>query len=311
MINWKGVFENQNGYYPLEISGNGKYYGLVTGRMRDPYTQWAQSGPMLVQMTNMPTTGLTIQNQINKVVSDWAASWRKDFLTRYPGKGSTTHKTVVNGISPVLHHNASFISLPTQIKIHNRGKWFFASVGKNILGLYPLGNYQKISSNSIKERGERLSRTLVTDSSAPGTLCGWVVIIESNAAADPIITEKAIDDAYKISLSKFEPGEMPEVQIFKNGAPYLITQFQLNGTYYEPLVDWGYGPIQPQVTILSPPFIGPNWPTGVHYGRVAKTIFPVSQNKKSGNWVYLGKGVRIGNGKVEMDSIAEPGGTGK
>lgn len=56
---------------------------------------------------------------------------------------------------------------------------------------------------------------------------------------------------------------------YQSAAGDLIdVTFTESGTFKEPQVDWGYGPLERHVTITAPTYQQPEWPTGLGYGRI-------------------------------------------
>jgi hypothetical protein len=78
-------------------------------------------------------------------------------------------------------------------------------------------------------------------------------------------------------------------------------RYGLNGTFNEPVYDWGYGPLQPLVIPASPPFRQPEWPSGEGHGRIPVWKVNGIPVDLEARWpVYDGPDLTVGTGILEL-----------
>ncbi len=141
---------------------------------------------------------------------------------------------------------------------------------------------------------------LITDYAVPGNLCGLILeVTDRNDFAD------FQDYIYSYLRSgadlKADPNRKTLSYTAFKGFE-IKAQFMNEGSFSEPVYDWGYGPLIPSHIHQSPPFVQPLWPEGKGFGRVPSVW--VNGKRKYAEMqpaVYAGPDIIISKGQILID----------
>jgi hypothetical protein len=267
------------------VGYGGKEWNKARGRM--PWDQLVHHKNVLIQMTKVPSNFSAIYTEISSKINTWKNSWATDFAKRFPGE---TKANPVNLSVDVLDASFSYMAV-----------W-----KKNAIVSYETKNniaYFSLDSNFVAIRSIAQSTPTVTtatdnyavkDAVTKGQLCGLILEVGSKCDYPSLIAfQNAIEANTQLNISEIATNKI----LYTNLAGEVIeAQYNSNGTFTEPIFDWGYGPTTPQMSQKSPPFVQPQWPSGEGYGRIA--TWKVNNNlvDLNQNWsVYKGPNIVLNN----------------
>lgn len=254
MVPWKLVLARSNAL-PVEVSGNGRYYKLWSGRSRNPFTQVLQADNVLFQLTQTPVNLEPVQAQITQIVEDWAKAWQRDFTQRFPG--SVDKKNVVNLNKGVIAQNQSYLTLPAEVSFQQKGNCFLVNFGSVYLACTALGD-------SIYTLATGGRKQLLVQSPL-GQCCGWVLeVVPGEQTFQQFCQQWQVQD--------LRMDTRQTLMYRSRDGRELRARYVDEGTFQEASVDWGYGPNQVQSIAFgrakqASPFRQPTWPRGLGYGR--------------------------------------------
>jgi len=267
------------------VGYGGKEWNKARGRM--PWDQVVHHRNVLIQTTKVPANFTTIKSEIQSIIETWKTNWATDFAKRFPGDSKSNP---VNMSVDVLDASFSYMAV-----------W-----KKNATVTYELTNniaYFTLDSNYVAIRSiAQVAPTITTasdnygikDTSNKGELCGLVLEVGSKRDYASLAAFKtAIATNTTLDKSQIGSGRV----IYKNLDGEVISmQFNSNGTFTEPIYDWGYGPTTPQIAQKTPPFVQPQWPHGEGYGRVPTwSVNNVDVSTSNYLAVYKGKNFELSN----------------
>ncbi|MCS7004349.1 MAG: hypothetical protein NZM38_03370 [Cytophagales bacterium] len=299
MVPWKLVVKRDDQFYPDDVVGNGRFYDEWAGRIRNPYTQLAQYKNVLVQMTKTPSNAKDVYKAVSEKCLVWNGLWARDFFARYPTE--TYKKDIVRVNTGAIFENKSYITFPPDILIEYVGGTHFVSFGKVFLAIHSIGQ-KKARTHLPKVRNQRI---ILIDSANYDQMCGFVMEVGT-------LREYGSYESFKnaIQLKKGYNGLLAQKEgkiTYKSLRDDIIeVQFGEEGTFEEPIVDWGYGTTERQILIESPPFLQPEWQKGKGHGRQA--IWSVNgQPMHPGEpWeIYNGPQLSLKNSILEIRSSTE------
>lgn len=254
MVPWKLVLA-QNNALPWEVSGNGRYYELWSGRSRNPFTQVLQADNVLFQLTQTPVNLEPIQTRISQIVEDWAKAWQRDFVQRFPA--SADKKNVVNLNKVVIAKNQSYLTLPADVSFQQKGNCFLVNFGSVYLACTALGD--TVFTLAMEGRQQLIVQ-------APrGQCCGWVLEVVSGVPDFAQFCQE-----WQPQMLRME-SQQGLVYHTRDGRK-LRARFVADGTFQEASVDWGFGPTEKQAIGFArakqpSPFHQSAWPQGDGFGR--------------------------------------------
>ncbi len=282
MVPWKLVIKDS---LPQIISGNGTFYNERSGKTRNPFTQTVQYNNVLIQLTRVPSNVKRMMENIDSVGEWWSSQSKKDLSLRFPEEIHKIKKNYVNLPDNRNFKNGSYLNLPiTADWSCTEGMYHFKYNGVQIqvLSLNPKRDTVYYSRN----------RMIIETSEEYDSICGF--ILEVNNASDTL------------SQSSFLKTKDDQVEYITGKDEVIRVQYGSSGSYIEPMVDWGYGPVVPQLYSTSPPFSQPVWEKGEGYGRIARMwVDGIEENHAACNPVYSGPGIHWENGRIKIWSNEE------
>ncbi len=300
MVNWKLVIRPDPGELPLEVGGNGRYFDEWSGKSTNPFTQVFQHRNTLIQLTLTPANAREIQKVIISTVEEWKRLWKRDFDRRFPQEA---HKgksyQIINYVDRIAGENQSYINLPDQIRTVRRGDLFCVEIGRSCLAIRLIGHPAKGEPLQVEGKTARGRRFLIAEE-APGRLCG--LVLEVHPQRDFSCLEcfaDQVEEHTRLDLSRANTDHL--VRYTNLGGDLLEMQYVTGGSFSEATVDWGFGPVTPRVSLHSPPFFQPDWPSGPGYGRVPRVKVNGSEVDFAVSWpVFDGPGMRLKEGILEI-----------
>jgi hypothetical protein len=264
-VTWKAIFKTAdiNEKLPVVMSGGGLYYPDRTGSVRNPWLQDVQHKNVMILMNKMPENAGSIYNRIKDTVNLWKRRWKEDFIQRYSDKDERIVKEYLHPVRIMKKGttsstgNGAYISFDSdklkQLSIfHDR---VFMRINESYAVVLNMG-----SGNFKVEEG------IISTHAKLGVLTGLALEIIN---AHQYNTFEEFIDAYNFSIRHIKRKNQANTFSYISLSGELIeATYRENGTFIEPLYDWGYGPVKSQVYQASPPFMQPEWPSGKGYGRI-------------------------------------------
>jgi len=277
-VPWKLVIKNKTNF-PFVISGNGTYNKNYSGKSRNPYTQVVQHKNVLLLLNNVPSDAYTYHLQMKDSLNRWNERAMKDLKTRFPSETYKNNHPLVNMPANVDFTNASFITLP-HIQLNDAGTYYTACFNDVCVVITSLN---KENDTIFYEK----NRTILQTKNHPNKLCGFVVEVAKIDSLSNVINRRQI--------------KVTEKSVKYLADEWIEVKYQREGTYIEPLVDWGYGPQEPMTIPMPPHFKQPQWKETHHAGRIPKVFINSKPLKYNSLWpVYKGPGVLVESGVLNV-----------
>lgn len=280
--------------FPQFVTGAGRYYNQNRGRGRQPYDQFVQHKNVLIQMTRTPTNAAAIDQQVAGIFQTWDQLWRNDFIQRFSATDDKLSMPPVVKISnPQPTRNESYISFPANATYEWVNNVFFIRLEQCYIAAYALGGNQP----GQPVNDGNASRQMVIDQAPLGSICGFVLeAVDANAFSSYETFKQAIIAKNGLDKSQIANNKIRYISLSNDT---IEASYQLQGSYTEPIFDWGYGPTTRQVIQTSPPFLQPSsYPPS---GRVALWAINGDTVKLDNNWpLYEGPNVRLANRVLRM-----------
>lgn len=302
IVSWKLIStSSQNRIFSL--SGNGPQSGAYRAKSRDPYTQFYQHKNVLFQLTRIPSNHIALNKQVNNVIDEWKNSWARDFSQRFPDE--TDKRNVVNAIkSNDLKRPYSYLISTEPIDWKKgEGGVQLAQYGNSFLALYPIAD-QSFVGQKVKKNDDE-NHVWVNEGQFDA-LCGFVLMV-----FDPSECRNLDELAFLAGKSKLtKTADQQGVEFETHAGDKFKVNYGVKGQFEEAIVDWGFGTTRQHVTITSPPFLQPKWPSGEGYGKMPEVIInekPVKFNETwpvfSGPWITLEHGKLVITGKSSVFEV--------
>ena len=287
IINWKLVAESDKEGVPDEISGNGLFWENYLGKTRDPWTQYMQHENVMIQLTRVPENAEEIYYEIEKTALEWNEQWKQDFLTRYP---SDRDKNVYHKPEKVNYINKSFLNLPDHISCEMTDHVITGRMNKLYLAIYPVNRGMEIDKNKIQ------NRLILEDNAKRDDICGFVVeVFDQEEFADYDSFKSKVNSEKRLRINE------TVITYHRLNGDQLKVSFENEGTFEEPLYDWGYGTHERHIKITSPPFHGPEWPEGKNFGRIPTFLVNNKKIDHETQWaVFEGPNLSLVGGVLEL-----------
>jgi hypothetical protein len=295
--NWKLV-SNINpapSVTPQVVLGGSRFFNDKDGKGKTPWDQYVQHEHVMIQLQKIPSNAATIINEDTLLftgANGWKSKWFSDFNLRFPGD---VRSNPVGFRKGSLSRNISYISYPkispsgSNVTTQLRANVFFIQLEKSFLAIRSLA--QNSPGNPADESS---NRSFISDQANQGNLCGLITeavnasdYLSFTAFQDSILARTSIDKS-QIASNKITyinlKGQALEVEFTENGPGSA-----------EPLYDWGFGPVTPQLYQTSPPFLQPDFQGGQGRGKIP--VLKVNGNDagygNSGWAVFEGPGASV------------------
>lgn len=253
-VNWKMVIENSGGV-PGIVWGNGGMKSQSHGRGRNPFDQFAQHGSVLVQMTRVPPDAAAIRDEVNELIDEWKASYRRDFVKRW-GEGFDHNPVGRGGQGDLDDAPYSHLHLPAGTTVIERDGVVFAAHSGTWMAV------RSLAGETPRRDGMRL-----TDAAAPGSLAGLVLEVGSFPAHGGFEAfQEAVLDRTSLDRSALGDHRFTYTNL---AGERIEFRFKTSGEWVEPDYDWNYGVTEQRVILTTDDWIQPDWPSGEGHGRLA------------------------------------------
>jgi len=298
IVSWKMVAKpEKEGDKPFQMTGNGLFYDNQCGKIRDPFTQVIQKENVLFMLSLLPKNANEIEIQVNDLIKKWSSSWKNDFVLRFPEEDYK--KNVVKSIKEKQRKSGAYLSIDNRARVMLEGGIMYLEMNGTYASIRSVSQEYPFEKKNVGKKESDFQ--IVEDATAKGSLSGFV--IEMGDFGSHGSFEKFKTAMKKSSLIK-PTKENPYSVVYKSGkGESLEAKYQLDGSFQEAIVDWGYGVKNQQTHISSAPFVQPAWPGGPGHGKIGELVnhpYPVSNSIFSGPVINLENGIlRIQmNGKL-------------
>ncbi len=230
-------------------------------RNRMPWDQLVHHKNVLIQLTKVPANYTALTNQVISTVNQWKNSWTTDFAKRFPGENKPN--PVNYSTADVVNTNISYMAVwkkNSTVTTVTNGNVVFYEMDLNYAAI------RSIAQTAPTVIAAATDNYGLKDAAASG-LCGLILEV---ASKQDYSSFSAFQSAILTNSSLNKTDIATDKIIYTSALGDVISvQYNSSGTFSEPLYDWGYGPVTPQLSQTSPPFIQPTWPTGQGCGRLA------------------------------------------
>ncbi len=267
-----------------------------TQLFKKPYEQFAHHKNILVHMTKKPVNHNTIYNEVQSIFSQWRNLWNSDFYQRFP---NDTDKN-----NPISFQEGQAPENQTVLTVSNHGELSSLPVDDirivELEKVYIAVRYLNLDeAQPFNDEGDFM---LTKDTAPDGNLTGIVLeVFEKSEFSGFIQFRNAVKD--HTSITKDLENDRFTYTSFYGDT--LEVHYQEEGTFSEPIYDWGYGPSDALVIHRSPPFVQPEWPQGAGYGNKARFWVNDAEVDLDAEWaVYEGPNFKLKNSILELnDSV--------
>lgn len=295
-VTWKLVsrVDSGQGKEPQMITGGGLYYSDKNGRMRNPYAQYTQHENVLILMNKTPTDAETIITNIQSIFTTWATNWETDFIERFSA-GDDKITAVGNPVkfqdgarNDINNSNGSYIYLPNVESETTNADIYFIELEKSYVAV-----------QSLNQKSPVLTTNYAQDNAPNGQLCGLVLeIVEASDYASFADFQTAVINKAGLDVSQLANDKVTYTTLNDD---VIVTNYQEEGAFTEPIYDWGYGPQEASLIHTSPPFIQPTWPIGKGHGRLASWTVNGTAVDLSADWgVFDGDNFYVKNDILKL-----------
>jgi hypothetical protein len=296
IVSWKMVARVEPGQTKdAQYASGGLEWGNYrkTQLFKKPYEQFVHHKNVMVAMTKRPVNHNTIYNEIQSIFNTWRNQWSADFYQRFPG--DTDRQNPVNFQQGQAEENQSVLSISGHGSISTLPKddVRFVEMERVYLAIRYL---QLETPAALNDHG---AYRLTKDTAPDGNLTGIVLEVceKSDFASFIDFMNKILDNT---SLIKDLANDRLTYTSYSGDV--LDITYEKEGTFSEPIYDWGYGPTTPMVIHRSPPFLQPDWPSGSGHGTRPTFYLNDSLTDFNTPWpVYSGPNFRLDQGILELN----------
>lgn len=283
------------------VSGGGMYF-QDRGLHRKPFDQLVHHENVLVQLSKVPTDASDIKAVIEPMFEDWHAKWKADFTERFPTESWKVNQPHVNFQSQDVTQNSSFISIRRKdrnVEFEMENELLFVKLEKVYLAIRSIHQPQP---TEPQVQGDFYK---VEDTAAPGVLSGFVMEVGSVADFSSFDDFKS-EITEKTSLDRSRAATENTITYQNLQEDILEITYSGEGSFTEPIFDWGFGVENPQVKLTSPPFMQPEWPSGAGHGKLARWKVNGEEVTVSEDWpVFEGPNLLLQDSKLVMRAPGE------
>ena len=256
------------------VSGCG--YDKGDGQGRFPYDQFVHHKNVLIQMTKISADYNSTLSNMNTIVANWKTEWENDFSSRFPtdtkatSPGNPVKESSLVGNEP----NNSYLFIKSNGGMMNTVySWntFFVEMDSVFLAIHTLtGATPSVVSTTTGCK-------LIDEAGVYGKICGFVMETSNK-------NDFANFNDFMINIHNFSNLDLSLLNtndslIYISAAGDLINaKYTADGSWIEPIYDWGFGVKTQQLYQISPPFWQPTpgnpglitpYPSGAGQGKTA------------------------------------------
>ena len=294
LINWKVVLRDPSGE-PSVLWGNGGMKSTRHARGRNPWDQFAQTGPVIIQMTRVPQDAGAQAEQMALLVDAWREAHDADFQKRWGRRHMEYPDHVMDSaLGKVEDASQSFVlsadsALPFK-PVLDRMDCAYMVHGANLVIAHALsGGYIEFTdAGTIFDRAE------------PGRACGFILEIISFDQDPGTPVDLAVKQA--IAGSDLSYDADTSRWTYTDTAGRLISfAYGDVGDWEEMMFDWGWGIQQQQIGFNNAELKHPGWPTGEGQGRMLDLwVDGVQQDRLPASVLIDGPNLRLADGVLEV-----------
>lgn len=252
IVPWKLLIRNGNDS-PFRISGNGVYNNDYSAKGACPYTQLAQYRNVLFVMTSVPRNVDELERSVDSTVVLWGQFWKRDYDIRFPGNKKANVVTRIDRQKRNLD-NKCFINLPQTEVISFKDNLLIEKFDSVYVVVTFLHSPQQV----VQAEGN--NRIVLEDSAGYGQLSGYVVeVVPERLVTGSFFKEYLKSNKLSANALKLNYETVDGLKI--------NAEFNPEGTFIEPLFDWGYGAVSKHSLLSSPPMLQPVWNKGYGCGK--------------------------------------------
>lgn len=293
VVNWKLILRHpQKG--PAVVWGNGAMKSDQHARGRNPFDQFLQHGPVLVQMSRQPANAGEIAQSMRQRIALWQSDFQNDFSARW-GENHPNHMPVQDTARGKLERAADSVLLfPRDWQPTKRNGVFFFHYGDSFFAARPLSGSQPV-----------LKKGRLIDSAQPDSIAGFVLEVSGThqfksyeTFQEAVLTQTGIqrpaNDTLSILYSDLDGNR-------------LRFRYQPEGTFVVADFDWAYGVRQQRVFHKTNDWRQPQWPAGMGHGRLA-TLFVngIPRTWSPRDPVLAGPGLLQHKGVLRLGPLTSP-----
>jgi hypothetical protein len=272
----------------------GKHY--CHGNQRSPFDQLIHHENTLIQLTRVPENSEDIKATIQKIYNDWQSKWKRDFYKRFPNDTDRMMPVHFQDLDVSVNRSSIIFRNAGHLVSQVRQNILFVELEKTWLAIRSVRNDRP----SVLKYSENKEYRYTSVEAPKGSVCG--MILEAS-----LKSEYTDFQAYQEAVLQKTKLKNEELEVH-NAVTYtglngdtIKCRYNVSGSFYEPLFDWGYGPTEPMVIHTSPPFIQPKWPKGKGHGKIASWWVNGKEVRTDQPWpVYDGPRLFIGEGRLEL-----------
>jgi len=268
------------------------------GNKRSPYDQLVHYKNVLIQLTMLPSNAGSQQQQVNVLFDAWRKDWATDFAKRFPTDSFKLAHNPIHLQQMDLSVNQSSICFANTGKISSiiDQQILFVELEKTWLAIRSLS--RDAPANFKLSNGDEMK--YVTVSAEAGKLIGFVIEVASKT--DYVDFENFRQRIIQYSkLNNHLVDSQHTISYQSLGGDLIEAAYQSNGSFTEPLFDFGYGITKPMLHLAAPPLQQPVWPVGEGHGRLARWRVNGKLVNLQSDWpVYEGPSVSVGKGKLVL-----------
>lgn len=262
---------------------------------RQPWQQFVQHENVMIQMTKRPTNHATIKSTVQGLFNTWQTDWQTDFDKRFP--------TDTDKGNPVAFQDGQAKENQTVFTFSNYGDYshttedniLFIEFEKIYIALFSIN---QTAPTTPTAKGDF---DWTKDNGNDGELTGLIMEVGNKEDFTDFADFKTqIKD--NATLDKSDIADNDHFVYTSLRGNKIDVTYNKNGTFTEPIYDWGYGPEAEAVLHRSPPFVQPTWPTGDGYGTVATWKVDDQPVDLDNQWaVYEGPHFKLKAGILELN----------
>ncbi|MCU0396067.1 MAG: hypothetical protein MUF29_09155 [Chitinophagaceae bacterium] len=268
------------------------------GNKRSPYDQLVHHENVLIQLTRLPKHAAQQKDSIKNLFNMWRQRWAADFSKRFPSDtGKLSHNPIyINDLDVSVNRSAICVANHGFLKEITEEGILFLELEQVFLAIRSVrGDVPKPLQDD--EGGEMLFTTVQAPA---GEVCGLILEVAERKGY-PGFDEFRQSYKAKTKLDNSRLTASMRLTYTSVKGDQITVQYQPDGTFTEPMFDFGYGVTQPAVILQSKTWQQPAWPSGEGHGRLARWWVNGLEVDMETYWpVYSGPGLFIGKGRLQL-----------
>ncbi len=309
IVSWKLIsrVDSGEGQSAQFVSGIGiqspddsRYAG---GNKRSPYDQLVQHKNVLVQLTRLPVHAVAQKDTIRRLFTQWQQDWAADFARRFPGDTEKIRNNPIflNDLDVSTNRSSICITTAGRVHTHLRENVLFVEMEKTMLAIRSVRG----DAPSLLQTAQGGDMQYTSVQAPAGQVCGFVVEVaeKKNFSSTEDFVQQVLR---RTKLNALQLDTQQRLQYCTLAGDTLLVAYQPNGTFTEPIFDFGYGVYRPMLIPTAPPFRQPSWPAGEGHGRLPRWWINGQPVNLEEEWpVYGGPNLLIAKGLLTLKGGGE------